>query len=62
VNIGEYFIVAGTLVSLLVKTATGQEVSSFLTQIGVSISAGAGSVPAFRVGGVEIGPIPIGKA
>lgn len=49
-NIGEYFIVAGTLVGLLLKSAAGQQISAFLTQVGTALEAGTGSVGPIRIG------------
>lgn len=61
-QIGEYFIVAGTIVNLLLPSQTGKEVGGFLTQVGVALTGGVGSVGPVRVGSegltVTIAPYP----
>jgi hypothetical protein len=49
-NIGEYLIVAGTLVGLLFKSVAAQQVSAFLTQVGTALEAGTGTVGPITVG------------
>lgn len=49
-QIGEYFIVAGTLVSLLLKSTTGQQIANFLTQVGTALEANSGSVGPITIG------------
>lgn len=49
-NVGEYFIVAGTIVGLFIRSAGGQAVANFLAQVGTALEAGAGSVGPITVG------------
>jgi hypothetical protein len=60
-NIGEYFILAGTIVGLFFKTGAGPEVATFLNEVGAALEAGAGSVGPIRVGNenltVTIAPV-----
>jgi len=49
-QIGEYFIVGGTLLGLFFKTGAGAQVAGFLTQVGVALEAGAGSVGPITIG------------
>lgn len=53
-QIGEYFIIAGTIVGLFIKSAGGQAVANFLQQVGTALEAGAGSVGPITIGGDEL--------
>ena len=49
-NIGEYFLIAGSIVSVIFKTPTGQQIANFLEQVGAALTAGAGTVGPITVG------------
>lgn len=49
-NLGEYFIIAGSIVAAFVRTPGGAQVANFLEQVGAAITAGAGSVGPITVG------------
>ena len=49
-NIGEYFIIAGTIVAAFVRTPTGAQIANFLEQVGAALSAGVGTVGPITVG------------
>lgn len=48
--LGEYITIAGTLVGVFFKSATGQQASAFLVQLGTAMEAGVGSVGPIRAG------------
>jgi hypothetical protein len=49
-NIGEYFIVAGTIISLFFKSAPFQQIAAFLTQLGTALEANQGTVGPITIG------------
>lgn len=49
-NIGEYFILAGTLVGTIFKSAAAQQVAAFLNQVGAALEIGQGSVGPITIG------------
>ena len=49
-NIGEYFIVAGTIIGLFFKSAPFQQISAFLTQVGTALEANMGTVGPITIG------------
>ena len=53
-NIGEYFLIAGTLVGLFIRSTGGQQVANFLTQVGTALEAGQGSVGPITVGSDQL--------
>jgi hypothetical protein len=53
-QIGEYFIIGGTLLGLFYKSGVGQQVAGFLTQVGTALEAGSGSVGPITIGSEEL--------
>lgn len=49
-NIGQYFIDAGILLSLFFKTGPFSQIAAFLTEVGSALIAGTGSVGPITVG------------
>lgn len=49
-NIGEYFIIAGSIIQVFVRTPTGAQIANFLDQVGTALTAGTGSVGPITVG------------
>lgn len=58
-NIGEYLIEAGAILGIIFRTSVMQQIAQFVTSIGTAMGAGYGSIPAFRLGNFQLGPIPI---
>jgi hypothetical protein len=53
-NIGEYFIAAGTILGFVFRTGVGSQVASFLTQVGAALEAGTGTVGPITVGNEQL--------